>query len=150
MAMAPDFHTIEEGRNIGDLSMLFHPYFDGLAKTVWVSKSGNVYFGGNALYVYRDNQTSEVKSLPGNQSNDNVSGKYFGFISQVRGSGENDIFMVGEGNTIRHFNGLKWRQLGLPYDFSSDYTWLAVSIKNNLVITVGYSSSQAIIMVLKR
>jgi len=79
-----------------------------------------------------------------------VHGEYFGFISMVRGNSVNDIILVGEGNTVRHFNGKTWQQLGLRYDFNSDYTWLAVAMKNDLLITVGRSTSKAIIMVLKR
>ncbi len=145
-----DFSILEEGENLGDLNQLFHPYFDGIAKTVWVSKNGVVYFGGNALYRYVGGRTDAIKSLVGNRGGENVNGKYFGFISQIRGLDDNTIIMVGEGNTIRYFNGIRWTQLGLPYSYSSDYTWLAVSIKEDMIIAAGHSSSKAIIMILKR
>jgi len=144
------FRTVEIGKNIGDLNQLFHPYFDGIAKTVWVSSTGAVYFGGNALYININGKTDEVKTLPGNHGRENVNGQYYGFISQIRGKDENEMIMVGEGNTIRYFNGVRWKQLGLPYDYSSDYTWLAVSIKKDMIVTVGYSRSKAIIMMLRR
>lgn len=143
------FSIFKEGRSINN-EQLFDPYFAGIANTVWVSNSNMLYFGGNLLYRCKDNYFDFVKSLPGNYLGGNVNGEYWGAISKVRGNGENDIIMVGEGNTIRHFNGSTWQQLGMPYDYSSNYTWLAVSMKNNSIITVGRFGRQAIIMVLKR
>ncbi len=143
------WQIVNEGKILNP-NELFHPYFAGLAKTVWVSNTNTVYFGGNLLYRYKFGQYQLMKSLQGNYINGDVNGEYFGFISQVRGTADNDIFMVGEGNTIRHFNGARWQQLGMPYNYSSDFTWLAVSVKNDLIIIVGYSSTNAIIMVIKR
>jgi len=143
------WQIVNEGKIINP-NELFHPYFAGLAKTVWVSNTNTVYFGGNLLYRYKFGQYQLMKSLQGNYINGDVNGEYFGFISQVRGTADNDIFLVGEGNTIRHFNGVRWQQLGMPYNYSSSYTWLSLSVKNNLVIVVGYSSTNAIIMKIKR
>ena len=144
------FQTLEEGENIGDPNLLFHPYFDGIAKTVWSSNTGSLYFGGNELYIYKNGTISEDKTLAGNSEGENVNGEYFGFISQIRGTAVNDILLVGERNTIRHFNGVRWQQLGMPYDQSSDFTWLSISMKNGLAVVVGYTRSNAIIMVLKK
>jgi hypothetical protein len=58
--------------------------------------------------------------------------------------------MVGEGNTIRHFNGVTWQQLGMSYNYNSEYTWTSVNMKNNLIVAAGYTNSKAVIMVLKR
>ncbi len=144
------FQTLEEGENIGDPNLLFHPYFDGIAKTVWSSNTGSLYFGGNELYIYKNGTISEDKTLAGNSEGENVNGEYFGFISQIRGTAVNDILLVGERNTIRHFNGVRWQHLGMPYDQSSDFTWLSISMKNGLAVVVGYTRSNAIIMVLKK
>jgi len=143
------FHILKEGKNINE-DEVFKPYFAGLGKTVWESNKNTVLFGGNLLYKYKLGGIGFVKSLQGNYFKENVHGEYFGFISMVRGNAENDLILVGEGNTVRHFNGKTWQQLGFPYDFNSDYTWLAVAMKNDLIITVGRSTSKAIIMVLKR
>ena len=143
------FKILKEGRNI-NANEVFKPYFAGLGKTVWESDKHTLIFGGNLLYKYKLGGISFVKSLQGNYFKENVHGEYFGFISMVRGNSVNDIILVGEGNTIRHFNGKTWQQLGFPYDFNSDYTWLAVAMKNDLIITVGRSTSKAIIMMLKR
>ena len=144
------FQTVEEGRNLPNLSSLFHPYFDGVAKTVWVSNAGTVYFGGDGLYIYTGGETAEVRTLQGNRGSSNISGMYFGFISQIRGISENDMVLVGERNTIRYFNGAEWTQLGMPYDPSSDYTWLSVGMTPDMIVAVGFTTNDAVIMMLKR
>lgn len=146
---ASGFSIIGEGRSISR-DLLFRPYFAGVAKTIWLSGSNTVYFGGNLLQRIKSGQMDLVRSLPGNDIGVNVNGKYQGFISQLRGNSDNDIMMVGEGNTVRHFNGVNWQQLGMPYDFGNGYTWLSVAMKNNIAIAAGRNSSRAIIMILKR
>jgi len=146
---AGGFQVLNEGKNL-TADQLFRPYFTGLANTVWVSDKGTVYFGGNLLYRYKLGQYSLVKSLAGNFIGGNASGQFWGFISKVRGNADNDIIMVGEGNTIRHFNGVTWQQLGMPYNYNSEYTWTSVNMKNNLIVAAGYTNSKAVIMVLKR
>lgn len=143
------WQTLNEGRNI-DSTALFNPYFSGIANTVWESSSGTVYFGGNLLYSYKAGVYSLVKTLPGNYIGGNSLGQYFGYISEIRGNGDNDIMLVGEGNTIRHYNGVRWSQLGMPYDYSSNYLWSSVAMKGNLAIAVGFMNRNAVIMVLKR
>jgi hypothetical protein len=145
---ANGFQTLKEGKN--NTGQLFKPYFAGIAKTVWVSNTNTVYFGGNLLYRYKDGKYDLVRSLPGNYLNGNTNGQYWGFISQVRGNGDNDIIMAGEGNTMRHFNGATWQQLGMPYSYNSEYTWLSVSMKDNLIVSVGRTNTQGVIMILKR
>jgi len=146
------FHSIAEGKSLGSSSQLFKPYFDGIARTVWVSNTGTVFFAGNWLYRDIGGQISFVKSLPGNHWGGNTSGQYSGFLSQIRGLAENQMILVGERNTIRYFNGVRWKQLGMPYDPNSNYTWLSTAITNDLIVVVGYTTNptNGIIMMLKR
>jgi hypothetical protein len=143
------FNILAQGKNI-NADQLFNPYFADYANTVWVSNRGTVYFGGTLLYRYKQGQFSLLKSLPGNYFGGNAAGQYWGLISKVRGNADNDMIMVGQDNTIRHFNGVSWQQLGIPYDYNSEYTWVSVDMKNNLIVAAGYTNSKAVIMVLKR
>lgn len=144
------FHTLEEGRNLSDLSQEFHPYFDGIAATVWASDQKTIFFGGDGFYMMLDSTAYEVKSFPGNTGSANVNGQYYGFISQIRGTGNNDIFMTGQRNTLQHYNGIRWEQIGMPYTYRIDYTWASLSIKNNFIVVVGSSNYQGIVMLLNR
>ena len=91
------------------------------------------------------------KKLPGNYFGGNSNGKYWGFISQIRGMAENQIIVVGESNTIRYFNGMRWTQLGTPYDAGSGTIWSSIAVTGDLIAIVGKSyDSRGIIMMLKR
>ena len=149
---ATGFVTIEEGRDFLSHDQLFNPYFAGVARMVWVSKSGTVYFGGNLLYKYRNGETGFDKTLPGNYFRGNTTGQYWGFLSQIRGVAENQKILVGERNTIRYFNGINWKQLGMPYDTNSNFIWISVGMTNNLIVVTGFSANptNGIIMMLKK
>jgi len=146
------FHTIAEGKALGSSSQLFNPYFDGVARTVWISNSGIVFFAGSWLYKDIEGHINFDKTLPGNYWGGNTHGQYWGFLSQIRGLAENQMILVGERNTIRYFNGVRWKQLGMPYDPNSNFTWLSTAITNDLIVIVGYTTNTAngIIMLLKR
>ncbi len=67
----------------------------------------------------------------------------------IRGNGLNDIFVAGAFGEFLHYNGVSWKsyinELG---EFNGSYG--GVSVKNNLVITVGYEGPQAKILMGKR
>ena len=144
------FQVIEEGRPINTPEELFNPYFAGVGSTVWASDQNKVFFGGNLLYKYDSGTPGLVETFDGNSIGQNRNAEYFGFISQVRGNGKNDVVVVGERNTVRHFNGVSWRQLGMAYDPASSYTWLAVGMKGDIIVAVGRANSNAVAMILRR
>jgi hypothetical protein len=149
---ANGFETVEEGKSFLSSDQLFNPYFAGVARTVWATQSGTVYFGGNLLYRYKNGKTDLEKTLPGNYLGGNATGQYWGFLSQIRGLAENQMILVGENNTIRYFNGVNWKQIGMPYDLNSNFIWLSAAMTNDLIVVVGYSAipENGIIMMLKR
>ena len=140
----------KEGISLNSEADLFNPYFAGTVTSVWVSQQNGVYFGGHFLYRFKHEKWELVRGLEGNYFKGNSSAQHWGFILDIEGTNENDIFMVGERNTLRHFNGSTWKQLGIPYSASSDIAWRNVSIKDNIVVTVGSKANKASIMVLKR
>jgi hypothetical protein len=140
------WQTLIEGSNI-DSENVFKPDFAGTAATVWVSPTNTVYFGGQLLYRYKFGQCDFVRSLPGNYFGENGNAQNWGLINKIRGVADNDMVIVGERNTIRSFNGVSWRQIGMPYDPASDYDWLSVDMKGNTVIAVGrYGDNAAAIV----
>lgn len=147
---ADGFSVIAEGKASVKEEELFKPYFLGTGSMLWVSPSDTVYFGGGLFYAYKKGEMSLVSTLNGNKWGLNNDGHYWGYLSGIRGNADNDIALVGEGNTIRHYNGKSWRQLGMPYDYNSEYTWVSVDMKGNTIAAVGRSNSKGIIMILKR
>ncbi len=144
------WQTLEEGKNIDDTSQIFHPYFSGVASIVWVDGNNTVYFGASLLYEYVSGKCDFVKTLPGNYLYGNSYGQYRGVINKMRGNAGNDMVIAGDRNTLQHFNGSSWQQLGMPYDVNSNYDWLSVDMKNNTIAAAGFYNGSAVVMILKR
>ncbi|MBI2417805.1 MAG: hypothetical protein HYV28_07860, partial [Ignavibacteriales bacterium] len=71
------------------------------------------------------------------------------YIYTLRGQYSNDVMIGGELNTLQHFNGYSWRQVGPPFN-STNYNWRKVEMKGNTAVAVGYRGSKAVVMILKR
>ena len=132
-----------------DESELFDKLYGDLA-SVWIDELGTIYTGGNLLYRYKNNEWNYVTSLPENFIGGNPGSYYRGAISSIRGNASNDYIIAGERNTIKHFNGVSWKQIGLPYSPTSPIGWAKVIQKGNLAIAVGINGSKAFIIMLNR
>ena len=102
------------------------------------------------MYRYKFSKWNYLKSLPENFIGGNPNTYYRGFINKVRGKASNDIWIVGDRNTVRHFTGVTWQQIGLPYSPNSDIIWLDLDVKDNLVAISGMKGNKAFIMIIKR
>jgi len=143
------FEMMVEG-DIVSKEELFHPKLYGSLSSVWVDENNVLYTGGNLFYHYKNNKWNYVKSLPENYIGGNPGTYYRGYIGSIRGNASNDIIIAGDRNTLKHFNGADWQQLGLPYSASSDISWGRVVIKGNIAVAVGDEGYKAKIIVLKR
>lgn len=128
---------------------LFEKLYGELA-TVWEDEIGTIYTGGNILFRYKNNEWNYVTSLPENFIGGNPGAYYRGFISSIRGNASNDYIIAGDRNTLKHFNGVTWEQIGLPYSPSSPIIWYKVAQKGNTVVAVGDKGSYAFIILLTR
>ena len=89
--------------------------------SVWTNHGYPLYACGDGLFV--NNGAGWRQVSPG--IND--------YMNAVRGTGVNDIFVVGVNGHIMHWNGLSWQMLhSLP---AGGYA--AMTVKGNLVIAVG-------------
>jgi hypothetical protein len=67
----------------------------------------------------------------------------------IRRSEINDVFVAGAFGEFLHFNGVSWKSyINMLGKFNGSYG--GVSVKNNLVIAVGYEGLQAKILLAKR
>jgi len=101
------------------------------------------YIVGDGVYESASIKSSSIWKLW-------PSGKMTNYYSEkIRGTGSNDIFIVGHQGEIVHYNGNSWRnyisQTGLGYGF-----YLSVAFKDDLVVAVGQNYNQAVITVGKR
>jgi hypothetical protein len=145
----PNQFSIMINSEIIDDSELFDKLYGDLA-SVWIDELGTIYTGGNLLYRYKNNEWNYVTSLPENFIGGNPGSYYRGAISSIRGNASNDYIIAGERNTLKHFNGVSWKQIGLPYSPSSPIGWAKVIQKGNLAIAVGINGSKAFIIMLNR
>ena len=141
------FETMVEG-GIVSPTELFHPKLYGRVNTLWVDENKTVYTAGDFLYQYKNESWSFVSSLPENHLGADQS--YIGYIYHMRGNASNDILMCGDMNTLRHFNGQSWEQLGIPFTPTRHIFWRSVAIKGNIAVAVGDEGDKATIIVLKR
>ena len=130
-----------------DSTELFSKLF-GTFDAVWIDDIGTVYTGGDFLYQYKNNKWDYIHSLPENY----IGGDqyYIGYIYSISGNKSNDIVVSGDRNTLRHFNGVDWVEIGIPYNPYRSIFWRSVRIKDNLAVVVGDEGSKAKIMLLKR
>jgi hypothetical protein len=123
----------------------------GITESLWMDEKATLYAAGNWLYEFRKGKWGYVQSMPENFLNGNAGYKYRGYIHSIRGTASNDIFVFGEINTIPHFNGLTWSEVGLPYNpLNFNMFWYKGAIKGNLVVGVGKCDGKAILIRMNR
>ena len=148
-----NFSKIIEGEILIDTTELFKTKLYGITRGLWIDEKGTLYTVGNLMYQYKQGKWGYVKSLPGNSLWGNPGYLYRGFLHSVRGNASNDMFIFGEINTIRHFNGVSWAEVGPPYyPLKYDMFWYSCAVKGNLAVGVGKISSErkAMVIILKR
>jgi hypothetical protein len=132
-----------------DSTKMFTENLYGPLTGIWVNSNGITYSVGNLIYRYNLGMWGYAKGI---ENNDLYSGPFSGrgFSHSVRGKEINDFFFVGQRNTIRHFNGINATQIGEPFSYSSEYSWLAIDYKQNTAVAVGRKGGYAAVMVFKR
>ncbi len=146
------WEKVIEGANEGTgfiPQQIFKSQLYGSTNGLWVDKTGTIYTVGNYMYRYKLGQWNYMKSLPENY----IGGKlgYRGYLQDVNGNSSNDMFIVGQRGTLRHFNGNTWTQVGIPFNYNDElHFWYRVAVKENLTIVVGSMDRRARAMVLKR
>jgi hypothetical protein len=143
---AGQWSTLIEGDGV-DLTQIFKPKLYGSTSSLWIDEKGALYAAGNFLYQYKFEKWNFFKSLPDNYPRENYS-RDWGFIFSIRGNKSNDFWVAGELNTLLHFNGATWKQIGMPYDSNRDIKWRALFVRGNVCIAVGYRGWQPVAMVI--
>jgi hypothetical protein len=113
----------------------------GTISTVWLDNNGLIYTGGSSVYLHNLHNWDYLESAKEIQR---------GFIYSISGNAGNDFFMVGDRNTLVHYNGIDCMQIGIEYDDSSPIVLFRVKQKGDIIAAVGFYNRQAIIIILKR
>jgi hypothetical protein len=131
-----------------DSTKMFIENLYGPLMGIWVAGNGTVYTVGNLIYRHNKDMWNYAKGIEYNYLG---AGEFTGrgFSWDVGGKENNDFFFVGQRNTIRHFNGITAVQLGEPFSYGSDYSWLAVDYKQNIAVAAGRKGGYAAVIVFK-
>lgn len=110
----------------------------GTLSSVWFKPNIKYYVGGGGIYVKNKLNESKWKNNPFDVT------RYYTY--KMRGVEVNDIAAVGGVGEVLHYNGKKWKsyieEIGL-----SRGNYYSVTMKENLIIAVGYNSRQAAITI---
>jgi len=121
-----------------DTTGLFRTRLYGAMEGIWVDERGTVYTVGNFMFHHKHGKWDFVRSLPGNYFGAGQGYIYRGYLEDVKGNASNDIFICGQINTLRHFNGVSWTEVGLPYyPLNYGLVWHRVAVKGNTATAVG-------------
>ena len=110
----------------------------GTLSSVWFKPNTKYYVGGGGIYEKNKLNESKWKNNPFDVT------RYYTY--KMRGLEVNDIAAVGGVGEVLHYNGEKWKsyieEVGL-----SRGNYYSVTMKENLIIAVGYNSRQAAITI---
>ncbi len=97
---------------------------------VWSVSGREWYVCGDGLYKSRDlnRPWEQVKDIPSI------------YTEAIRGTGSNDIFVVGDFGLVLHFNGSAWTNL-TPQVSVPNSVLYAVAVKGNTIVAVGQTLS---------
>lgn len=136
---------LNEGRKVlsleaGRLEILSDDGLPWSLSSVWFVPGRKYYLAGDGLFSTNSLQSSwhQDFTLP-------VLYKHC-----IRGSGLNDIVVVGSYGLLSHFNGMNWKNFqgnGLP---SVDGGYLSVALHSNMAVAVGFTQNQAIALIGRR
>ncbi len=100
--------------------------------TVWFTTQKRIFVGGGTLLEGESSWWDVILSLP----------PYFS--NRIRGTGANDVFVVGAFGLCGHFNGVSWKsypEVALP-----DGSYEGLCVTQKMVVAVGYSRARAIVL----
>jgi hypothetical protein len=97
--------------------------------SIWFESGRRYYLAGNGIYTKHSLSGSSWQMDP--FTNELQTYEY-----AIRGTGPNDVVVVGEGGAIGHFNGKSWRSYSYAGQTAGDRL-SSVCIKNNQIVAVG-------------
>ncbi|MCR4416128.1 MAG: glucosyl transferase [Ignavibacteria bacterium] len=134
-----------------DTTGLFRTRLYGAMEGLWVDERGTLYTVGNFMFQHKHGRWDFMHSLPGNYFGGNPNYLHRGYLHDVHGNSSNDMFICGQINTLRHFNGVSWAEVGIPYyPLKYGLFWYRVAVKGNTAVAVGSNLSRGVVIRLWR
>jgi len=99
--------------------------------SVWSQNNRYLYAAGGGIFENKRGYWNEITEVP------------LYYSRNIRGTDKNNIFVCGDFGLFAHFSGTSWKTYNKLYIQGIYYS---LSAKNNIVITVGFNGSKAIII----
>ncbi len=99
--------------------------------SIWFGDAAPIYECGSGVRVYKDGIWEEIPLS-----------NYF--TTRIRGTGANNIVVVGGFGFIAHYNGSSWKEY--PELFFSQGSLEDLAVKGNTVVAVGYTGAKALVL----
>ncbi|MBE0539406.1 MAG: glucosyl transferase [Ignavibacterium sp.] len=99
--------------------------------SVWSNNNIYLFAAGGGIFENKRGYWNEISKVP------------LYYSRNIRGIDNNNIFVCGDFGLFAHFNGVSWKTYNEIYIQGIYYS---LSAKNNIVITVGFNGSKAIII----
>jgi hypothetical protein len=107
----------------------------GTLSSVWTSDPNHVWVLANGIYLASYSTLGEARLLWAPPS-------FIGYPWRIRGSEPNNVFVVGDFETIVHYNGSTWHQSS---NFTSTTAFRSVATNGQSVFIVGFTASGGIV-----
>ncbi len=104
--------------------------------SVWTYNGSSFYTCGDGVFKSKNNRWLEIRTIPSF------------FTSKIRGIAINDIVVCGSFGLISHFNGMNWKWY--PELYSANGSYSSIAIRQNLIVSVGFNGSKAVVTIGKR
>ncbi len=107
--------------------------------SVWFLTGYKYFIVGNGLF---NNSVLGAAWLDLNE-NRTITQNYMDFI---RGTGFNNIIVVGAFGEVIHFNGVHWKSIKDDQTTLTNGSYFKVDVKGQIIVSVGYNNSKAVIL----
>ena len=104
---------------------------DRRVHSIWTLNNRYIYAVGGGIFENKKGYWNEVTEVP------------LYYSRNIRGTDNNNIFVCGDFGFFVHFNGTSWKTFNELYMQGIYYS---LAIKNNIVTTVGFNGSKAVII----
>ena len=102
----------------------------------FASSGSSIWFDPDKYYFAAGGTVQWKRGLYNPDWGEFSTGIMSSYYDDIKGTGFNDIFVVGRYLEVSHFNGVTWRNFRNEVPFSSG-TFTSLAVKGNIVAAVG-------------
>jgi hypothetical protein len=133
-AIEPGEHKILKINNSNSVDTISW-FSNRRVNSVWMDSKFQLFACGDGMFINSSNLWEQQETITAV------------YKERVRGKSKNDLFVVGDFGLLAHYNGVRWREYP---EASSASIYTSLDFKNNLMVTVGYTQTKAVVQFITR